>query len=65
MCNYNGCVKKGYGICHDCLETEEGKKRNKGGDHGSYYSTTNQRDTIGVASASDDVSPDTPTADET
>ena len=29
------------------------------------YSTTNQYDTIGVARASDDVSPDTPTADET
>ena len=35
MCNYDGCVKKGYGICHDCLETEEGKRRNKDEYHGS------------------------------
>ncbi|MGB7637062.1 MAG: type I restriction-modification system subunit M N-terminal domain-containing protein [Nitrososphaeraceae archaeon] len=33
--------------------------------HTILYSTTNQYDTIGVARASDDVSPDTPTADET
>ena len=65
----HGKVKTGHyidgiGICHDCLETEEGKKRNKGGDHGSYYSTTNQCGTMGVADASD-VSPNTPAADET
>ena len=38
----------GIWICHDCLETEEGKRGIKEEIMG-YYSTTIQCDTIGVA----------------
>jgi ribosomal protein L37AE/L43A len=52
----------GIWMCHDCIESEEGKKKGKGADDSSP--SIDQCDTIGVASASD-VSPNTPRADET
>jgi hypothetical protein len=52
----------GIWICHDCIESEEGKKKSKGADDSSP--SIDQCDSIGVASASD-VSPNTPRADET
>jgi hypothetical protein len=62
----HGKVKTGHytdgrWICHDCIESEEGKKKGKGADSSSP--SIDQCDTIGVASASD-VSPNTPKADE-
>jgi hypothetical protein len=38
-------------MCHDCIESEEGKKKSKGADNSSP--SIDQCDTIGVASASD------------
>lgn len=63
----HGKVKKGHytdGIwmCHDCIESEEAKKKSKGANDSSP--SIDQCDSIGVASASD-VSPNTPRADET
>ena len=49
-------------MCHDCMESEEGKTKGKGA-HDSPPSI-DQRDNIGVTSATD-VSPNTPRADET
>jgi hypothetical protein len=46
-------------MCHDCIESEEGKKESKGADD---TSPIDECDTIGVASVSD-VSPNTPRAD--
>jgi hypothetical protein len=57
-----GRYTDGIWICHDCIESEEGKKKSKGADNSSP--SIDQCDTIGVASASD-VSPNTPRADET
>ena len=51
----------GIWMCHDCIESEEGKKKGKGADD---TSPIDECDTIGVASASD-VSPNTPRADGT
>lgn len=51
----------GVWICHDCIESEEGKKEDKGERYD--FSSTDQSDTMGVASSSD-VSPNTPRADE-
>jgi hypothetical protein len=58
-----GRYSDGKWICHDCIESEEGKKKGKGaGDNSS--TSIDQCDSIGVASPSD-VSPNTPRADET
>jgi hypothetical protein len=57
-----GRYTDGIWMCHDCIESEEGKKKGKGADDSSP--SIDQCDTIGVASASD-VSPNTPRADET
>ena len=57
-----GRYANGIWMCHDCIESEEGKKKGKGADDSSP--SIDQCDTIGVASASD-VSPNTPRADET
>ena len=58
-----GVYTDGIWICHDCIESEAGKKkRSKGADNSSP--SIDQCDSIGVASASD-VSPNTPRADET
>jgi len=51
----------GIWMCHDCIESEEGKKKSKGADD---TSPMDECDTIGVANASD-VSPNTPRADGT
>ena len=56
-----GHYTDGIWMCHDCIESEEGKK-SKGADDSSH--SIYQCDTIGVASASD-VSPNTPRADGT
>ena len=56
-----GHYTDGIWMCHDCMESEEGKN-SKGADDSSH--SIYQCDTIGVASASD-VSPNTPRADET
>jgi hypothetical protein len=56
-----GRYTDGIWMCHDCIESEEGKKKGKGVDNSSP--SIDQCDTIGVASASD-VSPHTPKADE-
>jgi hypothetical protein len=57
-----GRCTDGIWMCHDCIESEEGKKKSKGADNSSH--SIDQCDTIGVASASN-VSPNTPRADET
>jgi hypothetical protein len=57
-----GRCTDGIWMCHDCIESEEGKKKSNGSDNSSP--SIDQCDTIGVASASD-VSPNTPRADET
>jgi hypothetical protein len=57
-----GRYTDGIWMCHDCIESEEGKKKSKGADNSSP--SIDQYDTTGVASASD-VSPNTPRADET
>jgi ribosomal protein L37AE/L43A len=57
-----GRYTNGIWMCHDCIESEEGKKKGKGADDSPP--SNDQCDTIGVASASD-VSPNTPRADET
>jgi hypothetical protein len=49
-------------MCHDCIESTEGKERGKGADYSSH--SIDQCDSIGVGNASD-VSPNTPRADET
>ena len=56
-----GRYANGIWMCHDCIESEEGKKKSKGPDDSSPI---DECDTIGVASASD-VSPNTPRADGT
>ena len=56
-----GRYTDGIWICHDCIKSEEGKKKSKGADNSSP--SIDQCDTIGVASASD-VSPHTPKVDE-
>ena len=56
-----GRYANGIWMCHDCIESEEGKKKSKGADD---TSPNDECDTIGVASASD-VSPNTPRADST
>jgi hypothetical protein len=53
----------GVWICHDCIASEEGQVKNDKGRGGFDFSSTDQYDTIGVASSSD-VSPNTPKADE-
>ena len=58
-----GHYTDGIWMCHDCIESEEGKTKGKGADDSSSPSI-DQCDSIGVASASD-VSPNTPRADET
>jgi ribosomal protein L37AE/L43A len=57
-----GRYTDGIWMCHDCIESEEGKKKGKGAD--DISPSIDRCDTIGVASASD-VSPNTPRADET
>ena len=57
-----GDYTDGIWTCHDCIESEEAKKKGKGADDSSP--SIDQCDSIGVASASD-VSPNTPRADET
>jgi hypothetical protein len=57
-----GHYNNGVWICHDCIEVEEGKKRDTS--HDSSTASTDQYESIGIASASD-VSPNTPRADET
>ena len=58
-----GRYTDGIWICHDCIESEEGKKKGKGPDDYSSASI-DKCDSIGVASETD-VSPNTPRADET
>ena len=57
-----GHYTDGIWMCHDCIESEEAKKKSKGANDSSP--SIDQCDTIGVASASE-VSPNTPRADET
>jgi hypothetical protein len=57
-----GGYTDGKWMCHDCIESTEGKERGKGADYSSHY--IDQCDSIGVANASD-VSPNTSRADET
>lgn len=57
-----GHYTDGIWMCHDCIESEEAKKKGKGANDSSP--SIDQCDSIGVASASD-VSPNTPRADET
>ena len=51
----------GSWICHDCIESEEGKKEDKAAEYD--FSAIDQCDIVGVPSSSD-VSPNTPRADE-
>lgn len=57
-----GHYTDGIWMCHDCIESEEAKKKGKRANDSSP--SIDQCDSIGVASASD-VSPNTPRADET
>jgi hypothetical protein len=60
-----GSYASGRWMCHDCIESEEGKKKNgKRSDNSFPPPHIDECDTVGVASESD-VSPNTPRADET
>jgi hypothetical protein len=46
-----GLYTDGIWVCHDCIESEEGKTKGKGADDSPQ--SIDQRDNIGVTSATD------------
>ena len=59
-----GSYANGRWMCHVCIESEEGKKKNDKRANNSSPPPIDQCDAIGIASESD-VSPNTPRADGT